>query len=179
MTEQPDPRQPAFDAVFAYIRRQPVDFLPATVVDRNAMIWHAVDAALNATPDGRCVSSGSAEGDRIPLDNLTSDALDALYDRIATLEHVAAGNKRHVQLIVPDLEKAEAAIERVREIADRWDNALAPDKPYARAILAALDQPQQPTTGLPPEQPCTDPRHTGPIREQLGCVDPAPAEPQP
>jgi hypothetical protein len=39
---------------------------------------------------------------------MTSDQLDALYDRIATLEAVAAGNKRHVQLIVPDLERAEA-----------------------------------------------------------------------
>lgn len=43
-----DPRQPAYDAVFAYIRSQPVDFLPTTVVDRNAMIWHAVHAALDA-----------------------------------------------------------------------------------------------------------------------------------
>jgi hypothetical protein len=29
--------------------------------------------------------------------------------------------------------------------------------------------------GLPPEQPCTDPRHTGAIREQLGCTGPDPA----
>lgn len=46
---QPDDfRQPAYDAVFAYIRQQPRDFLPTTVVDRNAMIWHAVHAALDA-----------------------------------------------------------------------------------------------------------------------------------
>lgn len=45
---QTDPRQPAYDAVFAYIRQQPRDFLPTTVVDRNAMIWHAVHAALDA-----------------------------------------------------------------------------------------------------------------------------------
>lgn len=44
--DRPGPNQPAFDAVFAYIRSQPRDFLPATVVDRNAMIWHAVHAAL-------------------------------------------------------------------------------------------------------------------------------------
>lgn len=44
----PDPQQAAYDAVFAYIRQQPVDFLPTTVVDRNAMIWHAVHAALDA-----------------------------------------------------------------------------------------------------------------------------------
>lgn len=43
-----DPRQAAYDAVFAYIRQRPRDFLPATVVDRNAMIWHAVHAALDA-----------------------------------------------------------------------------------------------------------------------------------
>lgn len=46
--EQQDFRQPAYDAVFAYIRQQPRDFLPTTVVDRNAMIWHAVHAALDA-----------------------------------------------------------------------------------------------------------------------------------
>jgi hypothetical protein len=43
-----DPRQASYDAVFAYIRQQPRDFLPTTVVDRNAMIWHAVHAALDA-----------------------------------------------------------------------------------------------------------------------------------
>lgn len=43
-----DPRQPAYDAVFTFIRRQPRDFMPLTVVDRNAMIWHAVHAALDA-----------------------------------------------------------------------------------------------------------------------------------
>jgi len=43
-----DPRQPAYDAVFAYIRQQPRDFLPTTIVGRNAMIWDAVHAALDA-----------------------------------------------------------------------------------------------------------------------------------
>ncbi|MEU2402788.1 hypothetical protein ABZ609_00380 [Streptomyces rubiginosohelvolus] len=45
---QPGPRNPSYEAVFAYIRNQPVDFLPRTVVDRNAMIWGAVHAALDA-----------------------------------------------------------------------------------------------------------------------------------
>lgn len=31
------------------------------------------------------------------------------------------------------------------------------------------------TTGPPPATPCTDPRHTGAIREQLGCTGPDPA----
>ncbi len=43
-----DPRQPAYDAVFEFIRSQPRDFMPLTVVDRNAMIWRAVHAALDA-----------------------------------------------------------------------------------------------------------------------------------
>lgn len=46
------PKQPAFDAVFAYLRSQPHDFMPRTVVDRNAMIWRAVHAALDAMPLG-------------------------------------------------------------------------------------------------------------------------------
>ncbi|MFF9568471.1 hypothetical protein [Streptomyces sp. NPDC014685] len=31
-------------------------------------------------------------------------------------------------------------------------------------------------THLPPTKPCTDPRHTGPIRAQLGCNGPGPAD---
>jgi hypothetical protein len=49
------------------------------------------------------------------IDRLTAE-LDDYERRVVTLEHVAAGNKRHVQLIVPDLERAEAAIERVRHL---------------------------------------------------------------
>jgi hypothetical protein len=57
---------------------------------------------------------------RKTLDQMTSDDLDELHARIATLEHVAAGNKRHVQLIVPELERAEAAIARVRALYEQW-----------------------------------------------------------
>lgn len=44
--------------------------------------------------------------------------LDQTAARVVTLEHVAAGNKRHVQLIAPDIERAEAAIGRVRAECD-------------------------------------------------------------
>ncbi|THA78392.1 hypothetical protein E6R60_05770 [Streptomyces sp. A0642] len=37
------------------------------------------------------------------------------------------------------------------------------------------EEAQRPETGLPAEQPCTDPRHTGAIRERLGCSGPDPA----
>lgn len=38
---------PAYDAVYAYIRRLG-DYLPPDPVHRNAMIWRAVQAALDA-----------------------------------------------------------------------------------------------------------------------------------
>jgi hypothetical protein len=62
--QRPDPRQPAYDAVYAYIRELG-DHLPVDPVRRNAVIWRAVHAALAATPVGRCVSSHCVEGDHI------------------------------------------------------------------------------------------------------------------
>ncbi|MFB6934559.1 hypothetical protein [Streptomyces chartreusis] len=54
--ESPEPaaRQPAYDAVYAYIRALGDD-MPTSKVNRNAMIWHAVNDALEAMPrtDGR------------------------------------------------------------------------------------------------------------------------------
>lgn len=47
---------------------------------------------------------------------------DRLAARVATLEHVAAGNKRHVQIIAPELEQAEAALARVRAECDAIDS---------------------------------------------------------
>lgn len=65
---------------------------------------------------------------RKTADTITDDDLDALYRRIETLEHVAAGNKRHVQLIVPELENCDAARRVLRERAKRaeeWAEATA------------------------------------------------------
>ncbi|MFH9248205.1 hypothetical protein ACH4LK_22585 [Streptomyces lydicus] len=61
--------------------------------------------------------------------------LDQATARIATLEHVAAGNKRHVQLIVPDLQRAEAALARVHAYARELRHK------DAMGLLAALDGP--------------------------------------
>jgi hypothetical protein len=55
---------------------------------------------------------------------ITDDALDALYRRIETLEHVAAGNKRHVQQILPDLWRTEAALDRVRALHQEQPGGL-------------------------------------------------------
>lgn len=84
--------------------------------------------------------------DRHTVDSITSDALDALYRRIETLEHVAAGNKRHVQLIVPELERAEAAVARIRAAVHIADDQDVTDwqrgyRACAERAIAALDQP--------------------------------------
>ncbi|MEU0397963.1 hypothetical protein ABZ208_35460 [Streptomyces sp. NPDC006208] len=58
---------------------------------------------------------------RHTADTITDDDLDRLYERLA---------------------KAEAAIDRVRVVADRWQRNGTPDlNRYARIILAALDDP--------------------------------------
>ncbi|MFE6284379.1 hypothetical protein [Streptomyces sp. NPDC057877] len=62
--DRPNSRQPAYDAVYAYIRGLG-EYLPPDLVNRNATIWHAVHAALNATPVGRCISAHCVEGDHI------------------------------------------------------------------------------------------------------------------
>ncbi|MFJ3278489.1 hypothetical protein [Streptomyces halstedii] len=59
---RPDPRQPAYDAVYENIRRLG-EYLPPDIAHRNAIIWRAVRAALDATPVGRCMSSHCVEGD--------------------------------------------------------------------------------------------------------------------
>ncbi|MEV0915442.1 hypothetical protein AB0I93_14375 [Streptomyces sp. NPDC049967] len=59
-TTDDDARQRAYDAVFAVIRSQPLDFLPTTVVERNALLWRAVHAALDAAP--RTAPAGKAAG---------------------------------------------------------------------------------------------------------------------
>lgn len=67
----PDPRQPAYDTVYDYIRRLG-DYLPPDPRHRNAVIWRAVHAALGATPVGRCVSSHCAEDDHMIFDEETT-----------------------------------------------------------------------------------------------------------
>lgn len=59
---RPDPRQPAYDAVYENIRSLG-EYLPPDTAHRNAVIWRAVQAALDATPVGRCMSAHCVEGD--------------------------------------------------------------------------------------------------------------------
>lgn len=85
--------------------------------------------------------------DRIPLDNLTSDQLDALYDRADTFQAAWHSAKDRAVKQRKRAEQAEAATERVRNL-----RAIAPDGAKGPtwaaldlAICNALDQLQQPT----------------------------------
>ncbi|WP_328902312.1 hypothetical protein OHR86_22490 [Streptomyces sp. NBC_00441] len=86
--------------------------------------------------------------DRIPLDDLTRDALDQLYIRLdaarRTVDRFDAQAQQHKQRA----DQAEATLDRVRALADRWDRDL-PDHVRFLAVAAlrfALDPDQQPTT---------------------------------
>jgi hypothetical protein len=52
--------------VYEYIRGLGA-YLPPDPVHRNAVIWRAVHAAMNATHLGRCVSSHCVEGDHMVI----------------------------------------------------------------------------------------------------------------
>ncbi|MFJ2717443.1 hypothetical protein [Streptomyces sp. NPDC087437] len=51
-TSVTEDRQPAYAAVYAYIHRLD-DVMPTSRIDRNAIIWHAVNAALDAHAEAR------------------------------------------------------------------------------------------------------------------------------
>lgn len=66
--------------------------------------------------------------DRHTVDTITSDALDQLYrERDEARQHAATIAAQRDRLR-----------QRMHDLADRWDNALAPDKPYARALRAEI-----------------------------------------
>jgi hypothetical protein len=99
--------------------------------------------------------------DRVPLDHLTSDALDALYDRLEALQAVARGycpecGRGDAGPTAEDWEqqrqradRAEAALARVRALAEFTRNHVAPGRDdmslaqheLACAILTALAEP--------------------------------------
>jgi hypothetical protein len=65
---------------------------------------------------------------RHTADSITSDALDQLYDeRDEARQHAAAIAAQRDRLRF-----------RMNALADRWDHALAPDKPYAHTLRAEI-----------------------------------------
>ncbi|WP_372352658.1 hypothetical protein [Streptomyces sp. KL116D] len=102
----------------------------------------------------RCGCDDLGPGARIPLDEMTSDQLDALYERVDTYRaawHSARGRAAHQRCINADLrtelvaktartEQAEAAIERARGLASQWAvlRAYGGAATELRAALASL-----------------------------------------
>ncbi|MFC7817590.1 hypothetical protein ACFUTR_23450 [Streptomyces sp. NPDC057367] len=65
---------------------------------------------------------------RHTVDSITSDALDQLYrERDEARQHAATIAAQRDRLR-----------QRMHALADRWDTALAPDKPYARSLRAEI-----------------------------------------
>ncbi|MFF8290451.1 hypothetical protein ACF068_14650 [Streptomyces sp. NPDC016309] len=117
--------------------------------------WHRPGSGCQAGDEEKhcgCIgfASPAPAAPRHTADTITDDALDALYRRIETLEHVAAGNKRHVQRLIPELQRAEAALDRVRAALDEFCHEPHPDHDHVcpddvrRHVLAALDEPKEP-----------------------------------
>ena len=124
-TPEPD-RQPAYDAVYAYLTA--TTDVPRDLVTRNAIAWRAVHAALDAvlgtqtTPDNPTASSDTA-------DNSTAEAA---LERLRT-ENAAAQSLIRMQ---------DEAIQRVRNLANR----IALDSPWARETAHQFRLAVQPPT---------------------------------
>lgn len=78
--------------------------------------------------------------------SITDVDLDRMYRRIETLEHVARSNLRHVQALVPELERAEAAIVLARGLHTKHEDSehcQHDGEPWPCPTLAALDEAQE------------------------------------
>ncbi|MFI6862625.1 hypothetical protein ACIBKZ_22480 [Streptomyces sp. NPDC050421] len=90
---------------------------------------------------------------RVSLDDLTSDAIDQLYNDLDRLRSSRNRWAAHAGRCNDRALTAEAAIERVRAIPLEPETPTTPTTSFdygynqaLRAARAALDQPQQPTT---------------------------------
>jgi hypothetical protein len=86
-----------------------------------------------------------------------ADAVMAVRDR--HMQQLTAGRatwKAKAEEIERDRDRLADSDARIRQLADRWGNALAPDRRYAEALLAALDGPADTSTPAedPPEDTC-------------------------
>lgn len=72
----------AYDAARAFIRTKPHDYMPTTIVERNALIFGAVNAALDAAPEPHAAVL-AAERQRDRLAAILRDVLST-YSRVST-----------------------------------------------------------------------------------------------
>ncbi|MFF9279551.1 hypothetical protein [Streptomyces griseosporeus] len=132
---RPDPRQPAYDAVYEYLRGLG-QYLPPDPVRRNAIIWRAVHRALDATHVGRCVSSHCVEGDHIVSVEATSGP-------------AATESEKTARVLAALHASAEETVTRIIDLYERWVKAGPPQigSPIARwwdARLAELHRALRP-----------------------------------
>lgn len=116
-----DPRQLAYDAVYAYLAS--TTRVPGDLVSRNAVAWRAVHAALDAILGGRTTTDNPAA---------SGDAADNSLERLRA-ENAAAQSLIRMQ---------DEAIQRVRNLANR----LALDSPWGRDTARQFRLAVQPPT---------------------------------
>ncbi|MFF9123194.1 hypothetical protein ACF09J_07830 [Streptomyces sp. NPDC014889] len=154
LTTAPE-RQPAYDAVYAYIR-QLDDALPSSKIQRNVIIWQAVAAALDANPTagGTCDAStysplagGSLIGPCTlrrnhdgPVHNDANGTtwlqqpLITAQARVQQLENIGEENTRRHQSTIARVDELLADVSRTQ--AER-DGAYR-ERAHLVALLAAM-----------------------------------------
>ncbi|HEY9410770.1 MAG TPA: hypothetical protein VIP77_14415 [Jiangellaceae bacterium] len=72
-----------------------------------------------------------ADNPRRTIDQIASDELDQLYERVARAEAERDTARQHAAAISAQRDRLR---QRMNTLADRWDHALPVDKPYARTL---------------------------------------------
>ena len=67
--------------------------------------------------------------------------VDRAVAELAQEQHLYALRSDQLTRVCRERQAAEERLARVRSLADRWENALAPDRAYARSLRAALAAP--------------------------------------
>jgi hypothetical protein len=128
-----------------------IDGLPAvviTIAELNALTASRLQAEAERD-NARAALALLHEGEEPRLDDrvVASPAQWIwLWNRATPADRLAVATQIQETAALADAaDTAEAAIRRVRSLATRWENALAPDRRYAEAIRAALDGPADTT----------------------------------
>ncbi|GGV91808.1 hypothetical protein [Streptomyces massasporeus] len=116
-----DPRQPAYDAVWAYIRALGV-YMPPTTAHRNAVIWRGVHAALDAV-------TGTGSGERAEATVARVRRLGAeLFVDGATHTHRAIG-RQILNALQPPEDGETTPADEARLDRAHWEAKYSGDRP--------------------------------------------------
>ncbi|MEV8354643.1 hypothetical protein ACFVTT_38565 [Streptomyces niveus] len=78
---------------------------------------------------------------RLTVNDITSDQLDALYERLEYAAHVAADERGRAFTAERRADEAEAALDRVRHLAERWQYTADRKKTALPELRTALNGP--------------------------------------